>query len=116
MSCNCGVLDLLTGEPGTDLLHDDETFHAHVLDLKPVSEESACSDIEGSALEVDIGRTLATGNNISPDWPVKVKNNKISVSGAPVSDLQSEDLVAAVSFGIVGLADETNTITNLCLV
>lgn len=98
--------------------HDDETFHAHVLDLKPITEDSDCDDVEDNiGLEVDLARTLQTQNNVSPDYDVGVIDNEITVLNVKIGDLHSAAFnnAASVYFGIVGFADENDVITNLCL-
>ncbi|MDH3279467.1 MAG: hypothetical protein OEM17_04780 [Nitrosopumilus sp.] len=109
-----GLLEALGFPEGTNEVHDDATFHAHILDLKPSTD--AC-DVDGSlGLEVDLQRTLQTQNNVSPDYDVDVDSESITVSDVPRGDLKSSSFKKASSlyFGITPQF-EGNTITNLCL-
>jgi hypothetical protein len=115
-----GLLESAFGQPaGTDEANNDETFHAHILDLKP--NDAGCDGVENNiGLEVDLGRTVSSGNNVSPDYPVNVIGNKITVLDVPVggdpgfNGTASDEILAAVSFGIHPL-NSGPTITNLCL-
>lgn len=117
-----GLLEALGFPAGSNELHDDETFHAHVLDLKGVVDTSSCSTVAGGlGLEVDLDRTVATGNNISPDWTISFNSDmdEITVSDVPRKDIKSSNFKSpylAAYFGIVGfVADDGETISNLCL-
>lgn len=97
--------------------HDGPLFHAHVLDLKAATQ--ACIDATGNAdgLEVDVGSSLATNGGlpgVSPDYPIKVSGNTITVGNVPTAALGDNSVEAVVSFEIVGVATG-NTITNLCV-
>ena len=96
--------------------NDGPLFHAHILDLKAATAE--CAAVEGSAgLEVDVASSLATNGGVpgvSPDYPIKVSGNTITVGNVPTSVLNDDSVEAVASFEIVGLATG-NTITNLCL-
>lgn len=101
--------------------HNDATWHAHFLDLKPITESSDCANVsENIGLKVDLERTLATKNNVSPDNDVRVNNNRteptISVSNLNLSDFHNTDFKKGVfvSFGIRGFASG-ETVTHLCL-
>ncbi len=112
-----GLLDLLGFPPGTDEMHDDAKFHAHMLILKAAT--AACP--VNTAAEVDIGASAAyagdanSGDYLSPDWKVKVKGHKITVENVPTGALPDAGVELIVSYGIVGVADATTTVTNLCL-
>jgi len=111
-----GLLNALFGIP--DENHNDATWHAHFLDLMPITEESDCFNVANKiGLEVDLARTLATQNNVSPDNEVTVDGSDISVSGLELGDFHNSAFkkVIVVSFGIVGFADANGTVTNLCL-
>ncbi len=101
--------------------HNDATWHAHFLDLKPITESSDCANVSDNiGLEVDLERTLATKNNVSPDNDVRVNNNRteptISVSNLNLSDFHNTDFKKGVfvSFGIRGFASG-EPVTHLCL-
>ena len=117
-----GLLEALTMGAFNNEDHDDETFHAHVLDLKGVVHTSNCSTVIGGlGLEVDLDRTVATGNNISPGWPISFDADKdeITVSDVPRKDIKSSNFknpFLVTYFGIVGFtAEDGETISNLCL-
>ena len=123
-----GLLEALGFGAGSNEAHDDETWHAHILDLKPATQ--ACitavandprQDVHGSTgLEVDVARTLQTQNNLSPSWLVETIDGDIWVT-VPRGDVHSDAFkkAGALYFGIVGIVD-TNVptdpvVTNLCL-
>lgn len=111
-----GLLNALFGISDED--HNDATWHAHFLDLMPITEASDCATVENHIeLEVDLARTLATQNNVSPDNEVTVDGSDISVSGLELGDFHNSAFkkVIVVSFGIVGFADAEGTVTHLCL-
>lgn len=118
-----GLLDALFGSETTsiDEMHNDAKFHAHMLILK--APTAACP--ANTAAEVDIGASASyqlpeesedpAGPYLSPDWKVKVKGHKITVGNVPTDALLDAGVERIVSYGIVGLADATTTVTNLCL-
>ncbi len=111
-----GLLNALFSIP--DENHNDATWHAHFLDLMPITEESDCFNVTNKiGLEVDLARTLATQNNVSPDNEVTLDGSNISVSGLRLGDFHNSAFkkVMVVSFGIVGFADANGAVTNLCL-
>jgi len=110
-----GLLNALFGIPNEN--HNDATWHAHFLDLKPATEEPCITVANTIGLEVDLVRTLNTGNTVSPDNKVIVAGSKISVSELSLDDFHNSafNQVTVVSFGIAGFADENSTVTNLCL-
>jgi len=119
---SAGVLEFLRDEVGWDLpegeinqANDGPEFHAHVLDLTTIAEDSACAGA-GHDLEVDVVRSLETENNISPNWDVKVKGKSIEIKKVPTSELFDAGVENIVSFTITPhLAEDGETITNLCL-
>jgi hypothetical protein len=118
-----GLLEALGFPAGSNEAHDDEAFHAHVLDLKAIVDTSSCSTVGNNiGLEVDLVRSLQTGNNISPDYPVSVDDDKITVSDVPRKDIKSSNFknpVLSAFFGIAGIVDDSDpanpVVTNLCL-
>ncbi|MEO9309517.1 MAG: hypothetical protein ABI337_04415 [Nitrososphaera sp.] len=77
---------------------------------------SGCSAL-GASLEVDITNTIATGNNVSPDYDLKVKGNHVEIK-APIgpSDVNPDgSAVGVVAFRIEPIASGT-VITNLCVI
>lgn len=113
-----GLLESAFMQPlGTNEANNDETFHAHILDLMPITDSSNCAGVPNNiGLEVDLDRTVSTGNNVSPDYPVNVIGNKILVLDVPAGGdgTATDEIAAAVSFGIVPKYTGTS-ITNLCL-
>ncbi len=123
-----GLLEALGFGDGTNEAHNDEKWHAHILDLKPSSAECivavglADSPHDETTYEVDLGRTLATQNNLSPGWTVTIDGGDISVWDVPRGDPHSAAYkkAGALYFGIVGIVDSTTdpenpVVTNLCL-
>jgi len=118
-----GLLNALFGISDED--HNDATWHAHFLDLMPITEASDCATVENHIeLEVDLARTLATKNNVSPNNMVNVvnppenqENSNISVSALELGDFHNSAFkkIEVKSFGIVGFADAEGTVTHLCL-
>ncbi|SDX71165.1 hypothetical protein [Nitrosomonas halophila] len=116
-----GLLAALFGI--NDEEHNDATWHAHFLDLKPATD--ICLAATGSSslgLEVDLARTLATRNNVSPENEVIVNNDDEPGPAVSVQNLNPQDFHNAafrkamvVSFRIVAHADDNKTVTNLCL-
>lgn len=94
--------------------HNDATFHAHILDLMAAS--SGCSAL-GAPLEVDVASTIGTGNNVSPDYDLKVKGNHIGVDASiGPSDVNPDGSpVGVVAFKIAPIVSGTD-ITNLCVI
>ncbi|MGG7054338.1 hypothetical protein [Nitrosomonas sp. ANs5] len=122
--CGDNTIGLLAALFGIDdEEHNDATWHAHFLDLKPATD--ICLAATGSSsldLEVDLARTLATRNNVSPDNEVIVENGNKPGPTVSVQNLNLQDFHNAafrkampVSFRIVAHADDNKTVTNLCL-
>jgi len=91
----------------------DPVFHAHILDL--MTARPSCP--AGSAVEVDWGNTL--DNNISPEYKVKIKKDKISVK-ASVDDLDDAGVEQILAFiiktGPEGyVVNAETTLPQLCL-
>ena len=118
-----GLLEALGFGDGANEAHNDETWHAHILDLKPSTQD--CIDAvdaagnpvhDSTTYEVDLGRTLATQNNLSPGWTVTIDGGDISVWNVPRGDPHSAAYkkAGALYFGIVGIV-EGDTVTSLCL-
>ncbi|MFO7580169.1 MAG: hypothetical protein R6W74_08185 [Nitrosomonas halophila] len=123
-ACGDNTIGLLAALFGiNDEEHNDATWHAHFLDLKPATD--ICLAATGSSslgLEVDLARTLATRNNVSPDNEVIVDNDDEPGPTVSVQILNPQDFHNAafrkamvVSFRIVAHADDNKTVTNLCL-
>lgn len=93
--------------------HDDETFHAHVLDLKPAGTECA-STYSSADLEVDFASTVGSGNNVSPSWPTSGSGKKLVVEKINPADFDDVGVEAVVSFEILPIVSGTE-ITNLCI-
>jgi hypothetical protein len=123
--CGDNTIGLLVALFGiSDEEHNDATWHTHFLDLKPATD--ICLAATGSSslgLEVDLARTLATRNNVSPDNEVIVDNGDEPGPTVSVQNLNPQDFhnaafrkAVVVSFRIVALdADDDKTVTNLCL-
>jgi len=127
-----GLLEALTGGDLLNKDYDGAKWHAHVLDLKPADgldlddngviegeaeENAGCAGIDGAALEVDFASTLGTGNNVSPDYKLKVTKDTIKVK-APLgsNDVMPDGSgIGIVSFGIGATVNEVGTITDLCV-
>jgi len=130
--CDSGTIGILTQLGlATNEDHNGPEWHAHVLDLKPIAEDSAC-DLnvpDHIGLEVDVGRTLEGNhpafpedetfptNNVIAPYPVEVDGNEIEVKSVPTSDLYDSGVEGIVYFGIAPLTsdDDPTFITNLCL-
>jgi hypothetical protein len=116
-----GLLDLLTGTPGVDAVHDDSTFHAHMLVL--TFDTTGCND-PNSFAQVNVTATLEYQDDgpgaippyLSPDWPVKVTGKSITVGNVPVEAFDgTSNVVDVVSYGITPEDNGSGTVTNLCL-
>ena len=102
--------------------YDGAKWHAHILDLKPADglpddPFGGCASIDGAALEVDFASTLGTGNNVSPDYTLKVKKDTIKVK-APLGGgdvTPNGDGISIVSFGIGATTDGNGNINDLCV-
>ena len=122
-----GLLEALGFGEGQNELHDNEKWHAHILDLKPSTAEcitavNTASGVHNSTTyEVDFGRTLTTQNNLSPGWTVTDDSGSIKVEDVPRGDPHSAAYKKAIAlyFGIVGIVDDSDmenpVVTNLCL-
>ncbi|MDH3854562.1 MAG: hypothetical protein OES27_00425 [Nitrosopumilus sp.] len=126
-----GVLEALQETLGLpenvdDQLNDGPLMHPHILDLTKTAllpeEDQACADLPTelnfSGIEVDVGRTIDTENNISPfAYNLIVRGNTLGVDNVPLDDynLLSADLAAYASFNIVPTDDGNGNITHLCL-
>jgi hypothetical protein len=119
-----GLLDALF-EPGLNAVHDDATFHAHMLVVtgnlssNTAGFETDCSSVPNTFAKVDLGGSVAYQGAayLSPDWPVKVMGKTIMVGNVPVDAFEGdpEILDAVVSFGIGPEWNQAGTITALCL-
>jgi len=128
-----GLLQALTAGELLNKDFDGAKWHAHILDLKAadgldldnngiidgVAEETAgCGGIDGADFEVDLGGTTDGGNNVSPDYKLKVKGDTIKVK-APLGGTDvtpSGDGIAIATFGLGATTDGFGNINDLCLV
>jgi hypothetical protein len=90
----------------------DPVFHSHILDL--MDARPSCPS---GTVEVDWENTL--DNNISPEYKVKVKKDKISVK-APIDSLDDAGVEFILAFTIEGgpegyVVDAETTLPQLCL-
>ena len=111
-----GLLEALTGGALLDVEHDGAEFHPHILDLKQA--DGFCADI-GSEIEVDLARSVSSGNNISPTtYDLEVTDSEIRVEDVTIDEFNaivSGDVLQVVSFGLGATADDNGVITDLCL-
>ena len=118
-----GLLDALG--LGSNVEHDDATFHPHMLvvtdDLASNNAgfESDCSTHPTTFAKVDLGGSVGYQGAayLSPDWPVQVMGKTIMVGNVPVEafDGDPETVTGVASFGIGPEWNEAGTITALCL-
>jgi hypothetical protein len=119
-----GLLDALTEIDGLDVVHDDATFHAHMLVLKGTELEECAGSPDPTFAQVDVPATLAYNaaneseegalDILSPSWPVKVHGNHITVGNVPLDALPDSGVEGIVSYGIHPEATD-GVVTNLCL-
>ena len=109
---------------GSNVEHDDATFHAHMLvvtfDLNSNTTdfETNCSIVSDTFTKVDLGGSVGYQGMeyLSPDWPVKVTGKSITVGNVPVEAFDGTTTVTSVvSYGIGAEASDDGTITALCL-
>ena len=126
-----GLLDLLTGSSGVNAVHDDATFHAHMLvltedlDLDQLGIETDCSSDSDTFAKVNLLDSVLYNNDrqdaafdiLSPDWPVSVVGKSITVGNVPVDKALdgNSDVSGVVSYGITPEWNNDGTITALCL-
>jgi len=86
-------------------------FHAHVLDLAPVTGAGSimnpCSPATSDVV-VDFASSIASGNNIDAPYKVTVASKQIKVQKVPVSDLNDAGVEAIVAFTITGVGIDPN--------
>jgi hypothetical protein len=89
----------------------DPKFHAHVLDLAPVtgagSITNPCTPATSDVV-VDFASSIASGNNIGAPYKVKVDDKEIEVKKVPTTDLNDPGVEAIVAFTITGVGTDPN--------
>ena len=116
LTSHLGVLDH-SSQGGNPL---DPVFHAHVLDLAPVTGLGSIMNPCNPAIHdlvVDFASSrgitpVGTPNNIDASYKVKVKDKQIEVKKIPVSpstgDMNDNTVEAIVAFSITGIGEDPN--------